>query len=161
MLLRSLPRRAVSLGFASFLAVLAVPVAQSQEDHSFNRTYGLALRGFDPVGYFTENRAVKGLPNITAQHDGSIYEFANEANRATFLANPTKYVPQFGGFCAWAASQGYKADVDPHAFAINDGKLYVNFSDVFRDKFQADAKGNVAKGEANWPKVRLITEVLR
>ncbi|PPD16253.1 MAG: YHS domain protein [Methylobacterium sp.] len=136
-------------------------MAQGQEDYSFNRTYGLALRGFDPVGYFTENRAVKGLPNITAQHDGSIYEFANEANRATFLANPTKYVPQFGGFCAWAASQGYKADVDPHAFAINDGKLYVNFSDVFRDKFQADAKGNVAKGEANWPKVRLITEVLR
>ena len=151
-----------SLAAIAGLPALLASQANAQEDVTFNRTYGLALRGFDPVGYFTENRAVKGLPNITAEHDGSVYEFANEANKAAFLANPTKYVPQFGGFCAWAASQGYKADVDPHAFAINDGKLYVNFSDFFRNKFQEDPKGNVAKAEANWAaKVRTMREIAR
>ncbi|MBX9617713.1 MAG: YHS domain-containing protein [Hyphomicrobiales bacterium] len=153
-------RRFVLASLAMGLAAAALP-SQAAEDVSFNTTYGLALRGFDPVGYFTENRAVKGLPTITTTYKDAIYEFASEANKATFLANPEKYVPQFGGFCAWATSQGYKADIDPHAFAINDGKLYVNFADVFLNQFQQDVKGNTAKAEANWAKVRTLTEIAR
>ncbi|WP_376800386.1 YHS domain-containing (seleno)protein [Candidatus Raskinella chloraquaticus] len=153
-------RRFVLAGLAMGLAAAALP-SQAAEDVSFNTTYGLALRGFDPVGYFTENRAVKGLPTITTTYKGAIYEFASDANKATFLANPEKYVPQFGGFCAWATSQGYKADIDPHAFVVNDGKLYVNFSSFFRDKFHEDLKNNTAKAEANWAKVRTLTEIAR
>lgn len=148
---------ALALGLSS----TALP-AFAEEQVSFNTTYGLALRGFDPVAYFRVNKALKGLPNITASHEGRLYEFSSEENKALFIADPQKYVPQYGGFCAYAAANGYKADVDPHAFAINDGKLYVNFSEYFRDEFQKDASGNVAKANANWSaKVRDMKEVLR
>lgn len=156
-----LSRRLAIAAFAAGIAATSLPV-RAEEKPSFNTTYGLALHGFDAVAYFTENSAVKGFPNITAQYDGATYEFASEANKALFTANPEKYAPQYGGFCAWAASQGYKADVDPHAFAINDGKLYVNFSGHFRDEFQKDAAANVTKANANWSaKVRDMKEVLR
>lgn len=155
-----LTRRFALAALAGALAVSTLPVMA--ESPAFNTTYGLAIRGFDPVAYFTENKALKGLPNITVQYDGAIYEFATEQNKAQFLASPAKYIPQYGGFCAWATSQGYKADVDPHAFAINDGKLYLNFSAHFRDEFQKDAAGNVRKADVNWPtKVRNLTEVAR
>ncbi len=161
MTITNISRRFAIAALAVSLGSAALP-AFSQETPSFNTTYGLALRGFDPVAYFKVNKAQKGLPNITTSYEGRTYEFATEENKAAFLAEPQKYVPQYGGFCAYAAANGYKADVDPHAFAINDGKLYVNFSDHFRDEFQKDAKGNVTKANANWTaKVKDMKEVLR
>src|SRR6202035_2449837 len=81
------------------------------------------------TAYFTQNKAFKGEPVLTASYQGVPYQFTSKEDQAAFEADPAKHVPQYGGFCALATSIGIKADIDPHAFAINDGKLYVNYSD--------------------------------
>ena len=126
-----------------------------------NQIDGLALHGFDPVAYFTQNKPVKGEPLLTASYQGVTYQFASKEDQAAFQANPVKYVPQYGGFCALATSLGIKADIDPHAFAINDGKLYVNYSDKALQAYQGDAKGNTEKADHNWPAVAKQTKIIR
>ena len=122
---------------------------------------GVALHGFDPVAYFTEQQAVKGDPEFTASHDGATYEFASKESQAAFQAEPAKYVPQFGGFCAFGVSEGYKADIDPHAFTVSDGKLYLNYSEPTTTEFRADLNGRITKAEKNWPGVVSQTKVIR
>lgn len=106
-----------------------MPSAQAETAGAINQVDGVALHGFDPVAYFTQHKAVKGEPQFTAVHDGVTYEFASKEDQATFQTSPEKYVPQYGGYCAIVFSKGVKADIDPHAFAIDDGKLYVNYSE--------------------------------
>ena len=147
-------------------ALLAFPLvltagAQAAATKPVNQIDGVALHGFDPVAYFTQNKPVKGSPKYTASYEGVTYEFASIQDQAAFEAAPAKYVPQFGGFCAYAVSEGVKADIDPHAFAINDGKLYVNYSEEARDAFQADTKGNAEKAEHNWPNVSAQSKIVR
>ena len=158
-----LNRRLALTAVAGALVVSALPVsAQTPASVKLNTTYGLGIRGFDPVAYFTVNKAVKGLPNITTVHEGTIYEFSNEEHKKLFIANPTKYLPEYGGFCAYATAHGYKADVDPYAFAINNDKLYLNFAVQFRDDFQKNPEANISTANANWSaKVRDMTEIAR
>lgn len=85
----------------------------------------VAIRGFDPVAYFTDSRATKGLPEFAADFDDVTYWFVSAAHRDTFLADPDRYAPQFGGLCAIMVSQGQSVDPDPEAWAIADGKLYL------------------------------------
>jgi len=115
---------------------------------------GAAIGGTDPVGYFTEGRAVEGSKTFTMKWRGAAWRFASADNLAAFKANPQKYAPQYGGYCAWAVSQGYSAKIDPEAWKIVDGKLYLNYSKGVQQRWQADMAGNIAKGDANWPKVR-------
>ncbi|MFA6964530.1 MULTISPECIES: YHS domain-containing (seleno)protein [Bosea] len=128
---------------------------------SVNQVDGVALHGFDPVAYFVQKRPLKGDPEITYQYKGVTYEFYNASNLALFKKSPDKYLPQYGGFCAFAVAAGAKADIDPYAFAINDGKLYVNFSLDKRDRFQKKATENVAKANGNWPKVEPQEKIYR
>lgn len=113
----------------------------------------LALHGFDSVAYFTQNKAVKGSPNFQFEWNGAVWRFASAANRDAFATRPETYAPQFGGYCAWAVSRNYTADVDAEAFTIANGKLYLNYSKLVQLRWQLDRLGNIAKGEANWPKV--------
>ena len=115
---------------------------------------GLALRGYDPVAYFDSARPTKGLETIAAEHDGARYLFATEAHRRAFLANPSKYVPQFGGFCAVGTSFGEKVDADPETGRVIDGKLYVNFSKRVAVIFDKDVPGTIKRADANWPTVK-------
>ncbi|POR50827.1 YHS domain-containing (seleno)protein [Bosea psychrotolerans] len=128
---------------------------------SINQVDGVALHGFDPVAYFVQKRPLKGDPEITYQYKGVTYEFHSAANLALFKKSPDKYLPQYGGFCAFAVAAGAKADIDPYAFAINDGKLYVNFSVDKRDSFQKKVTENVAKANGNWPKVEPQEKIYR
>jgi YHS domain-containing protein len=112
---------------------------------------GVGLREHDPVAYFTENRAVKGSPQFQSSSEGVIYYFASDQNKAIFDADPTKYAPQFGGFCAWAVSRGYTAPIDPNAFQIVDGRLLLQYSLKVRKDFNQDTEGNLKKADANWP----------
>jgi YHS domain-containing protein len=112
---------------------------------------GLAIKGYDPVAYFTENAAVKGDPQFTATFEGATYRFASKENQSRFESSPAKYAPQFGGFCAWAVSQGYTASIDPKAFQIVDGRLLLQYSTGVREDFSKDALGNLKKADANWP----------
>jgi YHS domain-containing protein len=115
---------------------------------------GLALRGFDPVAYFDTGKPAQGDAAITATFNGAHYLFASEAHRQAFVAEPTKYVPQFGGFCAVGTSFGEKVDADPTTGRVVDGKLYVNFNDKAQAIFNKDVPGTISRAEQNWPKVK-------
>jgi YHS domain-containing protein len=148
-------------GAVLVLAMLSAHGVRAEAASDVNQIDGVALHGFDPVAYFTQNKAVKGVAQITSQYKGVTYEFASKEDQAAFDANPEKYVPQYGGFCAYAVSKGAKADVDPHAFSINDGKLYLQNSDKALDLYQKDVKGNTAAADHNWPEVAKQTKIIR
>jgi YHS domain-containing protein len=99
------------------------------------------------------SKAVLGSPHFTAKYHGVTYEFASKEDQAAFQADPEKYVPQYGGFCAFATSKGVKADADPHEFAISKGKLYVNNNEQAEKLFQEDVAGTIEKADHNWPDV--------
>ena len=113
----------------------------------------LALSGYDPVAYFNVGKPTKGAGSIAASFEGATWYFASEANRAAFQADPAKYAPQYGGYCAWAVSQGYTASADPEAWKIVDGKLYVNYNQSVAANWAKDIPTNIKNGNANWPKV--------
>lgn len=112
---------------------------------------GVTLKGYDAVAYFTEGKAVAGLPQFEFTWGGARWRFATAANRDRFAKAPEQFAPQFGGYCAWAVSRNYTADIDPQAFAVVDGKLYVNYSTFVQARWRLDRAGNIAKGHQNWP----------
>ena len=146
---------------ADVYAKITTPGVRADSAGDINQIDGLALHGFDPVAYFTQNKAVKGEPVLTASYQGVTYQFASKEDQAAFEADPAKYVPRYGGFCALATSKGIKADIDPHAFAINDGKLYVNYSDKALQAYQHDIKGNTDNANHNWPEVAKLMKIIR
>ena len=112
---------------------------------------GVAIRGTDPVAYFTQKKPVKGKPEFAHKWGNTTWQFASAQNRDLFVKNPEKYAPQYGGFCAWAVSQGYTASTDPNAWKIDNGKLYLNYNSAVQWGWEKDVSGNVAKGDKNWP----------
>ncbi len=135
------------------LALLAGPV-QAAENPVYTGTSGdLAVSGYDPVAYFTDGKAVEGSDAYSYAWSGTVWRFASQAHLDQFSADPAKYAPQFGGYCAWAVSQGYTASADPQAWRIVDGKLYLNYNLDVKKTWEQDVPGNIAKGEANWPTV--------
>jgi YHS domain-containing protein len=157
-----MPSRLISTaGAALMLATLIAPGVRAESASDVNQIDGVALHGFDPVAYFTQNKAVKGEAQFTAEYRGVTYEFNSKENQAAFQANPAKYVPQYGGFCALAAAYGKKADIDPYAFAINDGKLNVFYRDKALQAYQQDVKGNTEKADRNWPEAAKQSKIIR
>ena len=114
---------------------------------------GIAIDGTDPVAYFTEGRAVAGTSDHETLWLGATWRFSSAANRAAFEADPEAYAPQYGGWCAWAVAEGYTASTVPEAWAIVDGRLYLNFSRRVQRRWERDVPGNIARADANWPAV--------
>jgi YHS domain-containing protein len=112
----------------------------------------LALEGYDPVSYFAGQPA-KGDPKFSATHNGVQYRFASAQNLARFQASPDAFLPQYGGYCAWAVAGNYTAKGDPLAWKIVNGKLYLNYDLNVQKRWAADIPGNIAKGDHNWPQV--------
>lgn len=112
-----------------------------------------AVGGYDPVSYFTKGKATKGNETITHQYKGATWRFSSAENRDTFKASPEKYAPQYGGYCAWAVSQGYTAKGDPNAWKIHKGKLYLNYNKSVQATWAKNIPDNVKKGDNNWPTV--------
>lgn len=119
---------------------------------------GVAMRGFDPVAYFTTGRPMPGLPAYAATHDGARYNFNSAANRDAFIADPAKYLPQYGGYCAYAAALGKKADADPTVWRIKDGKLYLNYNRSVGATWERDVDTFISKADAAWPAIKGKTE---
>lgn len=143
------------LGLSALALGLAVLLAREgragkPEIHAVD---GIALGGTDPVAYFTEGRPVPGDPAITFDWKGATWRFASAANRDAFAADPARYAPAYGGWCAWAVSRGYTAPTDPAAWRIVGGRLYLNYSLEVRARWEKDVPGNIAKADRNWPKV--------
>jgi YHS domain-containing protein len=114
---------------------------------------GVAVGGYDPVAYFAEGKPVKGRQDIALEHEGVTWRFASDANRDAFKAEPAKFAPQYGGYCAWAVSRGYTAKGDPNAWSVVGGKLYLNYNLSVKRDWEKDTPGNISKGDGNWPKV--------
>lgn len=116
-----------------------------------DRGEDLMLLGHDPVAYFTVGKPVRGNPAISARHDDVTYYFASEDNRRLFVAQPGKYAPQYGAFCADGAAYGVKLGSDPTEFAIRDGRLYI-FGDVIgREFWKLRPQWDIEKGDQMWP----------
>lgn len=115
---------------------------------------GVALKGYDPVSYFGGGAPVQGKPSISAKHDGATYYFSSTANRDKFNAAPSKYTPQYGGFCAMGVALGKKLDVDPQAYRVVDDKLYLNVNKDVQKRWLDDVPGNIANAEKGWPALK-------
>jgi YHS domain-containing protein len=154
-LFRSKSPLAALLGVVLSLLIgfVTLPVAAKEALVFTGIVKGVAVGGYDPVAYFTDAKPVVGKTELTASHEGATWRFASEANRTAFLANPGKYAPQYGGYCAWAVSQGYTAKGDPKAWTIAGGKLYLNYDKGVQANWEKDIPGNVKKAEVNWPKL--------
>ena len=114
---------------------------------------GLAIKGYDPVCYFSEATATKGKKDFEYEYQGAKWRFSSQKNLNQFKATPEAYAPQFGGYCAWAVSQGYTANIDPKAWKIVKGKLYLNYNKSVQAKWEEDAEALIKKGNSNWPKL--------
>src|SRR5271156_3724314 len=115
---------------------------------------GLALRGYDPVAYFTDGKPVIGDYTITTQHDGATYRFASEDHKALFLKDPTKYLPEYGGFCAYGTAKGVKVDGDPTVWKIVDNKLYLNLAPAVATRWDQDISGYIKTADEKWKVVK-------
>lgn len=113
----------------------------------------VAVGGYDPVAYFTDGRPVRGSTEHRITHQGYEYRFASAEHLATFRANPSRYQPQYGGYCAWAVANGYTAAGNPQNWRIVDGKLYLNYNDEIQTRWERDIPGFIRSGDANWPSV--------
>jgi YHS domain-containing protein len=115
---------------------------------------GTAIDGYDPVAYFKEGKPVEGDSEYSYDWMGATWYFASAENRDLFVTDPEKYAPQYGGYCAYAVSQGGTADIDPDAWKIEDGKLYLNLNKKVQAIWLKDVPGYIAKANANWPSIR-------
>lgn len=147
-----LTRRAAFGVVAGAAAVsLTVVPAMAAEPPIFSTTFGGAIRGYDPVAYFTEGKPVEGSSSYQTEWKGATWYFSSADNLAKFEADPEAFAPQYGGYCAWAVAQGYTASIDPKAWDIVDGKLYLNYSKGVQSKWAADIPGFITKADANYP----------
>ena len=144
-------RRSFSIYAALLVACLGMPAAYAAEPPAGRR---VALSGYDPVAYFTDGRPVKGVRDHWYAFDDAVYLFKSAAHRERFAAEPERFAPQYSGFCAGGVSKGYRAEPDPEAWLIANGRLFVfQFKDrvpVFRQKIEEVA----AQANANWPSVK-------
>jgi len=114
---------------------------------------GRAIKGYDAVSYFTEGAPREGNPEITLDWNGATWLFATEQNREAFKADPDRYAPQFGGYCAYAVAKGNPAQADPRIWAIVDDRLYLNLAPGVQEKWEADRTALIAGARNNWPDV--------
>ncbi len=140
------------------VGLLCAPASMAGE---FYERDGAAIRGYDPVAYFTERKPVKGSARHASEYKGARFLFASPANRDAFDADPARFAPQYGGFCAYAVSKGYKAKSDPDAWSIVGGRLYLNYDTNVRALWQEDVPGHIQKADRNWPAVSALTRVVQ
>jgi len=140
--------KSVLLGLTALFSAAAFS-ATADEITTFT-TDGAAIGGTDPVAYFTEGKPVAGSDEFTFDYDDVTWKFASADNRDAFAADPAKYAPQYGGFCAFGAAMGFKVPVVPDAWSIVDGKLYLNNSLKVQERFEQDVPGHIKNATLNW-----------
>jgi YHS domain-containing protein len=116
----------------------------AQETDVFQKD-GIAIRGYDPVAYFKQSKPVKGQETISYDWNGVKWLFSSEENKEDFKANPEKFAPQFGGYCAYGLSENHKSPTEPEAFTIVDDKLYLNYNLKVKELWKKDIPGESRK----------------
>ena len=143
----------VILIFAGLASQAVVSPAAAKDPVYTGFLSSLAVSGYDPVAYFTEGKPAKGNDQYTFEWKGEMFKFASAENLSAFRADPEKYAPQYGGYCAYAVSEGYTASTVPEAWAIVEDKLYLNYSLGVRKQWAKDIPGRIAAANKNWPGV--------
>lgn len=146
-----------------FLVLTGIaPLTQGQDASAkrktdFNLEKGVAIQGYDPVAYFLQNKAVKGSKDLAVFHQGVVYYFSSANNKEEFKKNPTKYEPQYGGWCAYAmGAKGEKVSIDPETYKIVGGKLYLFYNKLFNNTltdWNKDEPNLKSKADLNWQKL--------
>lgn len=145
---------AIAAALTAAPVVFATPAAFADKAPVYTGTFSnVAVEGHDAVAYFTEGKPVKGSKTFKTTYNGAEFRFATAENLATFEAEPAKYAPQYGGYCAWAVSQGYTAKGDADHWAIVDGKLYLNYNKKVQETWNEDRPGFIASADTEWPNV--------
>ena len=134
---------------ALLVSVVATPVFGQDVTHS---TPGIG--GYDPVSYFTEGRPQRGSGYHVADYKGVTYAFASEEHKDLFEANPEKYTPAYGGWCAYGVAVGKKFVADPEVWKIVNGTLYLNLDRGIQSKWKKDIPGYIKTGNQNWTEIR-------
>ena len=133
--------------FVTGTALADPPIAAVNTEH------GLAIKGYDPVSYFTTRKPTPGLAQYSTTYKGATYRFVSAENRDRFIASPEKFVPQYGGYCAYAIALNQIADIDPDEWALVGNKLYLNNNLFSQTLWSLDKSGNIVRGDQNWPLV--------
>ena len=111
---------------------------------------GVAIKGFDPVAYFTAGKPTKGTSEHTFDYKGATWRFASAENKALFEADPEKYVPAYGGYCAYGLAQGYLVKIEGNAWSIRDGKLYLNYDKGVQAKWEKRPASYISTADKKW-----------
>jgi len=139
---------------AILISIGALAAACSRATENFdqvNKTAdGKALSGYDPVAYFSAEKPTKGDAQYAYSWNGASWLFSSAENLEKFRSNPEAYAPQFGGYCAYAVSEGHTANGDPEAWKIVDGKLYLNYNKEIKQKWEENQTERIEKGVTNW-----------
>lgn len=151
---RAVARVVGIIAIAGLVSVVGPRAAQADKDPVYTKFLSsTAVDGYDPVSYFIEGKPVEGSDAYETEYNGATWRFTSAAHRDAFIANPAKYAPQYGGYCAWAVSQGYTAKGDPQHWRIVDDKLYLNYNSDVQQKWAADISGHITAADGNWPRV--------
>ena len=148
----------ISRSFVGALLGLALLPLSALAEAEVNVVDGAAVHGYDVVAYFTEGKPVEGSGDYTASHNGAEYRFASAENRDLFESNPEGYAPQYGGYCAFGTAMGRKFNGDPHAWHIEDNKLYLNVSKKVQKRWLKDVPGFVKGADNNWPIIQSLSD---
>ena len=143
----------------SLLVGVSLTLAGPAESGQFYERNGVAIDGFDPVAYFEDHTAVKGLPSLPHVYKGSTFLFASPAHLAVFVQAPERFTPQSGGFCAYGIAEGVKAKSEGDVWEIVEGKLYLNHDPHVQAKWKAERAALLRAAQARWPQVELSTDV--
>jgi len=142
----------LSFGFVACGSTPAENNSNNPGETLFNKdSKGLVIGGYDAVAYFKDSKAVKGDAQHKLEWSGATWHFSSAANRDEFKANPEKYAPQYGSYCAWAMARNEKANIDPNSWKIVDGKLYLNYDKKIQGLWEADIPGFIKKADGFWP----------
>ncbi len=144
---------AAFLTLSATLAQAASPEIYQREGGLFSEGWTHAVGGYDTVSYHQDGGPVMGDDAFTTEYKGATWRFASQENLDLFLADPDKYRPAYGGYCAYAVSRGGLAEGDPEVWSLHEGTLYLNVSASVQRRWQRDVPGNIAKADANWPGV--------
>ena len=148
----SLQRRAVTVALL-LLCIVATPTLAAKSKINTTLLGNLAVDGYDPVAYFTEGAPTKGSRKFTLEWQGANWRFASQESLDAFRSEPERYAPAYGGYCAWAVSQGYTAGIDPQAWRIVDGRLFLNYNRKVQKTWEADRANLIEQADRNWPQV--------
>jgi len=151
---------AAGLALAATTMTISAPsyaVVETSTSEVNADVHGLAMQGYDPVAYFTSGGPQKGKKKYAVRHTGGTYYFANASNKEAFMADPDRYLPQYGGFCAMGIALGKKLDGDPTVWKVVNDKLYLNVNKDVAVAWNRDIPGNLYKASENWPEIKYST----